>query len=71
MVCNELIGKEPIMLSWKAIESSREIRLWLGQVIIPAVTIGAVVLSNPENRKRLDETLTNAKDKVTSIFHHK
>ncbi len=59
------------MLSWKAIESSREIRLWLGQVIIPAVTIGAVVLSNPENRKRLDETLTNAKDKVTSIFHHK
>lgn len=59
------------MLSWKAIESSREIRLWLGQVIIPAVTIGAVVLSNPENRKRLDETLTNAKDKVTSIFRHK
>lgn len=59
------------MLSWKAIESSREIRLWLGQVIIPAVTIGAVVLSNPENRKRLDETLTNAKDKVTAIFHHK
>lgn len=59
------------MLSWKAIESSREIRLWLGQVIIPAVTIGAVVLANPENRKRLDETLTNAKDKVNSIFHRK
>ena len=34
----------------KQIEASREMRLWIGQVIIPAVTGSVILLANPNVR---------------------
>lgn len=37
-------------MTYKQIEASRELRLWIGQVIVPAVSVTAVVLANPDVR---------------------
>lgn len=50
----------------KHIEASRELRLWLGQIVLPAVA--AFALTNPETREKLVRKVTNAKDTVMSKF---
>ena len=37
-------------MTYKQIETAREIRLWIGQIIIPACTVGVAMLSIPEVR---------------------
>jgi hypothetical protein len=37
-------------MTYRQTETSREIRLWLGQIVIPAIAIVATVMSNPEAR---------------------
>ena len=39
-------------MTYRQIETSREIRLWLGQVIIPA---GVVIMASPEARRMVVE----------------
>lgn len=39
------------MATWKQIETSREVRLWIGQVIMPAVTFAAATMAIPEVRQ--------------------
>ena len=55
----------------KTIDTLREVRLWGGQVIIPAVTLGAVILSNEETREKakakVGEVKTKAQDFLSSI----
>lgn len=54
-------------MTYKQIEASRETRLWLTQVILPAAGIAVVALSNPEVRysvgKKIDETKQYIRDK--------
>ena len=38
-------------MTYKQIEASREARLWIGQVIVPAVTCVTIAMANPEVRK--------------------
>lgn len=38
-------------MSYKQIEASREARLWLGQIIVPAMGLAATVLAIPEVRQ--------------------
>ena len=38
-------------MTYKQIEASRELRLWIGQVIVPVICVTAAVLSNPEIRQ--------------------
>ena len=38
-------------MTYKQIEASREARLWVGQILVPAVSAAVVVLSIPEVRE--------------------
>lgn len=38
-------------MTYKQIEASREVRLWIGQIIVPAVTLAATTLTIPEVRR--------------------
>lgn len=49
-------------MTYKQIETSREIRLWIGQVIVPAITFGTIAMSNPQVRGYVNEK----KSKVTN-----
>ena len=55
-------------MTWKQIEASREARLWIGQVIVPAITLAATSLAIPEVRKavaaKADSIKTSIKNKV-------
>ena len=52
------------MLKQKHVEASRELRLWLTQVILPTVIGGVILYSNSEKvREFVDEKVYNAKNK--------
>ncbi len=53
-------------MNWRQIETSRERRLWLGQIIVPLVT---VVMMNPETRDKTVKFVsrTGAKVKNTVV----
>lgn len=53
-------------MTYKQIEASREIRLWVTQVIIPAI---GVTLMIPEAREAIVTKAKEAKDKIKSTFH--
>ena len=52
-----------IAMTYKQIEASRELRLWIGQVIVPAITMSAVVLANPDVRRAAAEKIESVKQK--------
>lgn len=55
----------------KTIDTMREVRLWGERVIVPAITVGAVILSNEETREKakskVEMVKTKAHDLVSSI----
>ena len=51
-------------MTYKQIEASRELRLWIGQVIVPAITVSAVVLANPDVRRAAAEKFESVKQKI-------
>lgn len=48
-------------MNWRQIETSRESRLWIGQVFIP---LAAVVMANPETRTKV---INFVSDKVVKV----
>lgn len=48
-------------MNYKQIETSREIRLWIRDIIAPAVIGGAVIFSNPDARNWVKEKAQNIK----------
>lgn len=38
-------------MTWKQIEKSREIRLWVTQIVVPIAVVAGTALSIPEVRK--------------------
>lgn len=53
-------------MTYKQIEASRELRLWIGQVIVPAISVAAIVLTNPDARNMAKEKLEDIKRKFPS-----
>jgi hypothetical protein len=51
-------------MTYKQIETSREIRLWLGQIIIPAAGVAVAILSIPEVRHKIGSKVTNVKESI-------
>ena len=49
-------------MTWKQIEASREARLWIGQVIVPAV-VGIMAVS-PEARKTVKAKYVQVKNTI-------
>lgn len=56
-------------MTYKQIEASREARLWIGQVIVPAAVGIAMVLAKPEARDFAKKKYNSIKDKVKTKFH--
>lgn len=55
-------------MTYKQIETSREVRLWIGQVIIPAATIAGTILAVPETRAKVFEKARKVKDAIKKKF---
>lgn len=55
-------------MTWKQIETSREIRLWVSQIIVPTVTIAATMMSIPEVRKAAIDKVNKTKEKIETKF---
>lgn len=51
-------------MTYKQIEASRELRLWIGQVIVPAIGVSAALLSNPEIRRKASEKMEDMKARI-------
>jgi len=54
--------KEDLKMTYKQIEASREIRLWIGQVIVPAV---AFTMAFPEARQAVANKAKSIKKSIT------
>lgn len=55
-------------MTYKQIEASREARLWIGQVIVPAIGVVAVAMSNPQVRQAATEKANNIKQTIKKKF---
>lgn len=55
-------------MTYKQIEAARELRLWLGQIVIPAATVVVVAMSNPEVKRTVVETKDNIKRRINNKF---
>ena len=55
-------------MTYKQIEASREARLWIGQVIIPAITVVVAAMTVPEVRKAVIEKANNVKTAIKKKF---
>jgi hypothetical protein len=53
--------KGAIYMTYKQIEASREARLWIGQILVPAATLAATALAIPGVKEAIAEKFNNAK----------
>ncbi len=51
-------------MTYKQIEASREARLWLGQIIVPAMTLAVSTLAIPEVRQAVAAKAENVKSSI-------
>ncbi len=51
-------------MTYKQIEATRELRLWIGQVIVPAIGVSVALLSNPDVRRVASDTMEDVKAKI-------
>lgn len=52
-------------MTWKQIEASREIRLWVKEIVVPVVVTGATVYAAfPEAREFVKAKASNIKEKI-------
>jgi len=59
-------------MTYKQIEASREVRLWIGQVIVPGVIAGATLLHyNPEIKTKLHWKKLEVQTKIHDTFSKK
>ena len=55
-------------MRYKTIEASRELRLWIGQVIVPAVSLGVMIASNPKAREWISDKSGDVTKAIKSKF---
>ena len=55
-------------MTYKQIETSREIRLWIKDVIVPATVFVGTLLCIPETREPIVRTCSNVKQSIKSKF---
>lgn len=53
-------------MTWKQIETSREVRLWISQIVIPAIGVTMMV---PEAREAIVEKFQEVKKSVKEKLH--
>ena len=55
-------------MTYKQIEASREMRLWIGQVIVPAAAAAIAIASNPQTRNYISKKYNNVKSRIKKKF---
>ena len=58
-------------MTYKQIEASREMRLWIGQVIVPAAAAAIAIASNQQTRNYVSEKYNNVKSRIRSLYYQK
>ena len=58
-------------MTYKQIEASREMRLWIGQVIVPAAVAAVAIASNPQTRNYVSKKYNNIKNRIKKKFEEK
>ena len=59
-------------MTYKQIEASREARLWIGQIIVPAITIAAIIIfNNPRVYNALDNKVDQIKTSIKRKFERR
>lgn len=53
-------------MTWKRIETMREVRLWIGQIIVPAVTLVAASMAIPEVREAVASKAKQIKESINN-----
>lgn len=56
-------------MTWKQIEASREIRLWVSQIVVPAAIAVATIMTIPEVRQSIAEKAENIKCSIKQKVH--
>ena len=56
------------MATWKQLETSKEVRLWISQIIIPASLVTGMLMSIPEVREEAKAKVKSVKTYVKSKF---
>lgn len=56
-------------MTWKQLETRRETRLWISQIIMPAVTFAATTLAIPEVRQAVAAKARNIKESIENKIH--
>lgn len=51
-------------MTYKQIEAAREVRLWIGQIIVPAATLAVTTLAIPEVRQAVAAKANRVKNKI-------
>lgn len=55
----------------KNIEAAREVRLWIGQIVVPGVTLAMTAMSIPEVRQAIAAKANEVKWNVNRRMHKK
>lgn len=55
-------------MTHRQIETSREIRLWVGQILIPVTTIAVTAMTVPEVRTAVVSKAKNVKETIKNKF---
>ena len=55
-------------MTYKQIEASREMRLWIGQVIVPAAAAAITIASNPQTRNYISKKYNDVKSRIQKKF---
>lgn len=55
-------------MTYRQCETSREIRLWITQVVIPAAAIGVTAMTIPEVRERVFKKKDDLKESIEKKF---
>ena len=58
-------------MTYKQIEASREMRLWIGQVIVPAAAAAIAIASNPQTRNYVSKKYNDIKSHMRSLYYQK
>ena len=53
-------------MKYKHIEAARELRLWIGQIIVPAATVAITTMTIPEVRQAIASKANSVKQNIES-----
>lgn len=56
-------------MTWRQIESRRETRLWIKEIVIPLFCTAGLLYANPNTRERISSGAKKVKESVLKLFH--